>query len=981
MIYNNQFNYENIIYTTFSGGSSVQAQELNELQEQLINQITQYNNLIGNQYSNITESNSFMPVDLRSITTNQDLDGLPTQLIKNGWYLYKFNSMTYFIKLPEIEYYGVNGSFERYIVPKLGSRQISARSPDWDILRDTTEETLDSIGSGRIQIQIKEDYISSTQPTITQAQTVTDYEVWALHWPTAYPRDIFFKRSLSAIDYYSAGVTGHLEIGIGATFGSTFTDEDGNVIYRFKFLSLAPSMQAPPSTDGGWNGWNAPGDGYTYDSTGVGQYSWDYFKQNIKKVPESRRAIEARPWEGGNIFGARWGYYDYYKNTTDGTIYEGLRFNTPWSDVAATDTQISVKKFLTACKTDDLKFSYFITDQEQPVIPWHFRRGFHQYNNNGATAHEQPNFPFTKSSDIKSDIRFISAIINDPRFRQKTLNDETGSTTKTLFGFYSEAFTALKTKYETLTGNLINLSVEDSLLPFTNLIDADPSVIAPSTFWTPYGGESFDYRGTNIIPMGYEYQHIVFPSLDYMLDNIAWNNYHKKAFVDVFKELGTTNLNVFQDVTSIQSHIYKINESESPFIRDGNDNPYYTNASRGNLKNNHQSPVYYNLAQNSMFATYLDLTPGTIRLDSNGRFDPVNGTLNYLDDRKYIINNRFKQFWPTRSGYIKGSTFDLEKYSFQGNLVGPTFYNQGGILVGCSGCQLPTELSLIRYPETFPDTPNNTEKFYLELAFKIFTHEMIHVRSTHRSDPLLYQKYSPIITGFASSPNPNQQLMRVYSHNKYTKLYWKEFVWQLLMHGVNFFQYWDFAYTANLGLWDLHLILDQWRTSTGNSRVRPCNKFGVVSGSYDNAIVDRLLLEDMYENCIISGGKIISGPMKDRYIWRISVPPKFISWNADQSFGEVVGTLTVSGSDPVVKKLAVIGDGDIRPQSGFVLRSWGPCPSGVPCPPDFNGDGTVTAADSAEFSSKYDGENRLGFTVINPPNIKNAPTFVPEIPS
>lgn len=977
MIYNNQFNYENIIYTTFSGGSSVQAQELNELQEQLINQITQYNNLIGNQYSNITELNSFMPVDLRSITTNQDLDGLPTQLIKNGWYLYKFNSMTYFIKLPEIEYYGVNGSFERYIVPKLGSRQISGRSPDWDILRDTTEETLDSIGSGRIQIQIKEDYISSTEPSITQAQTVTDYEVWALHWPT-YP-DMFSRTPKRAIDYYGPGVTGQLEPGIGATFGSTITTEEGEVKYKFKFLSVAPSLQAPPSTITNWNGWNPPGDGYTYDSTGTDQYSWNYFKDNIKKVPESKRMIQGRPWEGGNFFSAsRWGYNDYYTKTADGTTYQGLRFATPWANVAAIDTQISVKKFLTACKNDDLKFSYFTTDQEQSHLPWHFRKGFNSYNNGGVTAQEIPTIPGSwNTRDVRSDIRFISAIINDARFQGQTLNDETGPTSKTLFDFYSEAFTALKTKYEFLTGSSINLTVEESLLPFMDLTDADPSVIASSTFWTPYGGQSFNYRGNDISSMGYEYQHIVFPSLDYMLDNIAWNNSHKKAFVDVFKELDTTNLNVFQDVVSIQYNTYEINESESPFLKDGNGMPYYTNASRGNIKNNAYTPTYYALAENSMFPTFIPSTPSTIRLDSNGRFDPVNGIDHFLDNPKYIIGDQFKLYWPIRSGYVKGSTFDLEKYSFQGYLVGPDYYNQGGVKIGCSGCMLPTASTLVRYPETFPDTPNNTEKFYLELAFKHFTNELRHARSTHRSDPLMYQKYSPLITGFASSPTPFESLKRVYSHNKYTKLYWKEFVWQLLMHGVNFFQYWDYAYTANLGLWDLHLILDQWRTLTGNSRVRPCNKFGVVSGSFDNGILDRFVLEDMYENCIISGGKIISGPMRDRYIWRISVPPKFISWNADQSFGEVVGTLTVSGSDPVVKKLAVIGDGDIRPQSGFVYKSWGTCPA--PCPADFNGDGIVDSADSAFFLN-YETENRLGFTVINPPNIKNAPTFVPEIP-
>jgi hypothetical protein len=820
--------------------------------------------------------------------------------------------------------------------------------------------------------------ISIIPSSVTAAQTVTDYEVWALHWPT-FP-DVFSTKAHFAIDYYGPGVTGQLESGIGATFGNTFIDVDGNLQYRFKFLSVAPSMQAPPSSNGGWNGWNPPGDGYTYNSTGTDQYSWNRFKENIKKVPESKRMIQGRPWEGGNFFSAsRWGWNNYYTKTADGTTYEGLRFATPWADVAATDTQISVKKFLTACKNDDLKFSYFSTDQEQAHLPWHFRKGFNSYNNGGVTAQDTPTVPDSWNTlDVKSDIRFISAIINDNRFKTKTLNDETGPTNKTLFNFYSEAFTALKTKYETLTGSSINLTVENSLLPFTGLTNADPSVIASSTFWTPYSGE-LSYRGRDAKSMGYEYQHIVFPSLDYMLDNIAWNNSHKKAFVDVFKGVYSTELDMFRNVKSIQYNTYEINESESPFTRDGNGMPYYTNASRGKVKNNAYTPVYYALAENSMFPTYLPVTPSTIRLNPDtGRFDP-DGVTHFLDNPKYIIGITFDSYWKIRSGYIKGSTFDLEKYDFQAYLVGPTFLNQGGVLVGCSGCALPTASELVRYPETYPDTSLNTEKFYLELAFKHFTNELKHARFTHRSDPLMYEKYSPLITGFASTPTPNESLQRVYSHNKYTKLYWKEFVWQLLMHGVNFFQYWDYKYTANLGLWDLHLILDQWRTSTGNSRVRPCNSLGEVSGLF-NKILDRFVLEDMYENCIISGGKILSGSMKDRYIWRISVPPKFISWNADQSFGEVVGTLIVSGSDPVEKKLAVIGDGDIRPQSDFVLRSFGrSCPSGVPCPADFDEDGFVSATDISIFQN-YESENRLGFTVINPPGIKTAPTFAPNNP-
>jgi hypothetical protein len=395
LIYNDTYNYVNMTYHGFYGGTSLQSQELNELQENIQNQLSIANTLIGNwlEYDNNINIHGepdggiydvgggaldvFVPIDPENI-----IDG--SFDTTNNWYLYKDDyGYEQFIRLQD-----ENISHHDYYT-RIKRRIISGYDPNWTILRDTNNTTtFDGTGAHRIQLYYP--YSSGGGGGgIPAAQTVTDYEVWALHWPT-YP-DMFSAESRFAIDYYGPGVTGQLESGIGATFGDTFTNAAGDLQYRFKFLSLAPSLQAPASSVGLWNGWNPPGDGYTYDSTGPGIYSWNYFKDNIKKVPESKRMIQGRPWEGGNFFSAsRWGYNDYYTKSADGTTYEGLRFATPWADVAAIDTQISVKRFLTACKNDNLKFSYFTTDQEQSHLPWHFRKGFNVYNNGGATAQESP---------------------------------------------------------------------------------------------------------------------------------------------------------------------------------------------------------------------------------------------------------------------------------------------------------------------------------------------------------------------------------------------------------------------------------------------------------------------------------------------------------------------------------------------------------------------------------------------------------------
>lgn len=156
-IYSTQFEYENMIYHGFYGGTSLQSQELNELQENIQNQISQLNSLIGNwveykdgenKYSQIglpDFPNVLIPVHPNGITLN--LNG---ETINKGWFLYTIPDLgqKIFISLPKRE---------DQLIPMYTtlSRRV-ARKPlvAWvDLLSDIHEDiSLNKDGAHRIQL-------------------------------------------------------------------------------------------------------------------------------------------------------------------------------------------------------------------------------------------------------------------------------------------------------------------------------------------------------------------------------------------------------------------------------------------------------------------------------------------------------------------------------------------------------------------------------------------------------------------------------------------------------------------------------------------------------------------------------------------------------------------------------------------------------------------------------------------------------------
>ena len=159
LIYNDTYNYVNMIYHGFYGGTSLQSQELNELQENIQNQLSLSNKLIGNwlEYTNNINTHG------ESLGGIYTADGLtadilvplnPENITDNAinthkdWYLYKDNNgYQQFIAL----HHETVSHFTYY--NNIKSRIVSGHDPNWAILRDTDNTlTFDAIGANRIQL-------------------------------------------------------------------------------------------------------------------------------------------------------------------------------------------------------------------------------------------------------------------------------------------------------------------------------------------------------------------------------------------------------------------------------------------------------------------------------------------------------------------------------------------------------------------------------------------------------------------------------------------------------------------------------------------------------------------------------------------------------------------------------------------------------------------------------------------------------------
>ena len=186
-IYINTYEYVNMIYHGFYGGTSLQSQELNELQENIQNQLSLANTLSGNwleypkttvpDVENYTVHTDIFPVDPQGITFVNNTSS--TLNLSKGYYLYPTEwGNIVFVSIPEQNniftstgdlYTGISFS---NILP----RTVSGLQTEWNTLRDNVNDPFNNIGCRRIQLFLNKD---TTIPTTTPTQRS---QIYAVSW-------------------------------------------------------------------------------------------------------------------------------------------------------------------------------------------------------------------------------------------------------------------------------------------------------------------------------------------------------------------------------------------------------------------------------------------------------------------------------------------------------------------------------------------------------------------------------------------------------------------------------------------------------------------------------------------------------------------------------------------------------------------------------------------------------------------------------
>ena len=679
----------------------------------------------------------------------------------------------------------------------------------------------------------------------------------------------------------------------------------------YPFTGIVPMVRVPQSQPSP----HFPYGGYrwatvtSYEPTTT---NWTKFKNEILSIPEGRRVINASYWWVDLNYLSR-GKINYYSNTTDGTEYppgSGNKLLTIWVDNNLNDCKMSFQNFLRKCQSDNITFDVYFDDRENYGFHWldgdHSRPGsinaatslddFGKIYNAQYDTHDGTN----NGIKVERDMRIFSAIINDPRFKTK-VNPSTGRTFEQEFINHYKLLWQNHWFYKDIPLPDPFPTAEEILIFQNNKLDKR-SFETISNFWTPYGctptdkqqaqsinlttcqnipsdsgycgplgtyNSRFTYRGANSVPDGvlnptkkaFDYPDWLFWNSNPSYPNVpvipsdslyktgaltaysifffaypAWNAtimdwlhgyYIKSQVADTFKE---TEFSSFSNTKFAQYQVYPTNAEEASFYQESNLNPSY----QATIQDQLNGQAYYGELGNVIYPTY----------NMAGESRPV---------RTNITIKQWIQTDKGRSGYVKSPKNDYEKFAWSSNLDFP---------YGGPSCNSP---NLVRYPETnMADEsenwiPQNYNKWIIEIVYKMLVRDIKDTRHVFRSEQNYSSKYIPNITG----PSWYNSLYK----NSYG--YWVEMCYHLFTMNPVFIEYFIENYQPKPGqAYAIQFVLDKWRNITKNSRVTPCS-----NSSGDITLpVDRIVLEDAFEKCLMSGCKINNS---GTYLWRITIPPKF----------------------------------------------------------------------------------------------------------
>jgi alpha-tubulin suppressor-like RCC1 family protein len=151
-------------------------------------------------------------------------------------------------------------------------------------------------------------------------------------------------------------------------------------------------------------------------------------------------------------------------------------------------------------------------------------------------------------------------------------------------------------------------------------------------------------------------------------------------------------------------------------------------------------------------------------------------------------------------------------------------------------------------------TPPATTLRYSSPTWLAFLLDMRLMKAIHRSDDTAWQRFAPWIV----STDVGGEVDR-YRYGPLTgdvgKQYWKEIILHSCLHGAKFINYFNGVSPENpQSTLDMHNVLEEWRTTSGNSRAQP-------------TAVNRIAVNS---SVIISGGRLLS---TNQYLWRITAKP------------------------------------------------------------------------------------------------------------
>jgi hypothetical protein len=610
------------------------------------------------------------------------------------------------------------------------------------------------------------------------AQSSEDYEIWAFAFFGTVPGLNMFSQNVSS--QYRWGTT------------------------DYEYNAIVPTVRIY-SLDTSYNGHRLPG---ISDSGTDTYFDFDFFKEKIQTIPESRRAVDGYYWwPDVSIYSKA--HENYYKNTSDGMTYDGDVLLSPWLETNAEDTANSLKAFLDRCVEENITFSYFIDDKEANDYFWLNGRNSFNYNwlpdsnGDGYPEDPRPNVPYAEKM---SDARVISAIVTDPRFTSY-VNPSSGLS-------LSDQFIE---NYKAITNNPGETRTAQQILaPFINITDP-MDYVDQNSIWRPWGcAGGCGPEGNDVIQNGYDIWHNVIPAWNCAVDDLHFNDFLNKSYVQVFNEYPE-----FEDVVYCQYNVDPTDHEESFYFQGSNLQRYFQNP----IEDTHTgSAIYYSGFNNVIF--------------EGGNYPPSSG---------------FSSSFSIRSGYVISPVNDEEAYNWSGYYT--TQYK------GPAG-----NSKLVRYPETNPYQNGiysnyYASKFYDELCFKFLVNSVKRTRTALRSDTNLWQRFTPWI---APPSYPGAPFLR--SDNGIA--YWYEMIYHLCLGGTRFFHLFDSTYNVTYCS-HVQRVLDEWRRISGNHKTRPCSS---LTGNFGK--VDRIVLWEAFEKLLISGGQLQGN---GTYLWRLTPAPKYFN--------------------------------------------------------------------------------------------------------